>query len=84
VAGVVATRLIRRMAQLNHRQYDALERAVTDGRRIAIYRRGTEYLVVPTRLRLAGGREAVDAVHPTTGERITLWLDEVDSIEVVR
>ena len=72
------------MAELNHKQYDALERAVTDGRRIAVYRRGTEYVVVPKRLRIQGGREALEAVHPTTGDRITLWLDEVDSIEVVR
>ena len=72
------------MTELNHKQYDALERAVTDGRRIAIYRRGTEYIVVPRRLRIQGGREALEAVHPTTGDRITLWLDEVDSIEVVR
>ena len=72
------------MAELNHKQYDALERAVTDGRRISVYRRGTEYVVVPKRLRIVGGREAIDAVHPTTGDRITLWLDEVESIEVVR
>ena len=72
------------MAELNHKQYDALERAVTDGRRIAVYRRGTEYVVVPKRLRIQGGREALEAVHPTTGDRITLWLDEVDAIEVVR
>ena len=84
VATAEATGLIACMAELNHKQYDALERAVADGRRISIYRRGTEYLVVPKRLRIAGGREALDAVHPTTGERMTLWLDEVDSIEVVR
>ena len=72
------------MAELNHKQYDALERAVADGRRISVYRRGTEYVVVPKRLRLVGGREAVDAAHPTTGDKITLWLDEIDSIEVVR
>ena len=72
------------MAQLTHAEYDALERAVTDGRRIAIYRRGTEYVVVPRRLRLEGGREAIDAVHPTTGEEITFYIDEVDEIEVVK
>ena len=72
------------MAELNHKQYDALERAVADGRRISVYRRGTEYVVVPRRLRLVGGREALDASHPTTGDGITLWLDEIDSIEVVR
>ena len=72
------------MAQLTHEQYDALERAITNGSRIAVYRRGTEYVVVPQRLRVAGGREAVEAMHPTTGDAITLYIDEVDSIEVVR
>jgi hypothetical protein len=72
------------MAQFNHEQYDALERAVIEGRRIAVFRRGTEYVVIPERLRVSGGREALEARHPTTGDRITLWLDEVDAIEVVR
>ena len=72
------------MAQLTHAQYDALERAVSSGQRIAVYRRGTEYVVVPTQLRLVAGREAIDATHPTTGDRLRLFLDEVDSIEVVR
>ena len=72
------------MAQLTHQQYDALERAIMEGSRIAVYRRGTEYVVVPQRLRVAGGREAVEATHPTTGDAITLYIDEVDSIEVVR
>jgi hypothetical protein len=72
------------MAQLTHQQYDALERAVREGTRIAVYRRGTEYVVIPQRLRMLEGREAVESVHPTTGDRITLYIDEVDSIEVVR
>ena len=72
------------MAQLTHEQYDALERAIHEGSRIAVFRRGTEYVVVPQRLRIAGGREAVEATHPTTGDSITLYIDEVDSIEVVR
>jgi hypothetical protein len=72
------------MAQLNHEQYDDLERAVRQGTRIAVYRRGTEYVLIPTRLRMLSGREAVEALHPTTGERLTLYIDEVDSIEPVR
>ena len=72
------------MAQLTNQQYDALERAVRDGTRIAVFRRGTEYIVIPQRLRLLRGREAVESVHPTTGDDITFYLDEVDSIEVVR
>jgi hypothetical protein len=72
------------MAQWTHRDYDALERAITNGKRIAAYRRGTEYVVLPTRLRVISGREAVEATHPTTGDQITLYLDEMDSFEVVR
>ena len=71
------------MAQLTHQQYEALERAISDGRRVAIYRRGTEYVVVPAQLRLIEGREAVEATHPTTGEPITIYVDEVDTIEIV-
>ena len=72
------------MAQLTHDQYDALERAITNGVRIAVWRRGTEYIVVPQRLRLDDGREAIEAMHPTTGHALTLYVDEVDAIEVVR
>lgn len=72
------------MAQWTHTQYDILERAITNGRRISAYRRGTEYVVVPVRLRMISGREAVEATHPTTGDQITLYLDEMDSFEVVK
>ncbi|HTD84711.1 MAG TPA: hypothetical protein VK648_13070, partial [Gemmatimonadaceae bacterium] len=68
----------------NHQQYDLLERAIMNGKRITAFRRGTEYVVVPTRLRMISGREAVDATHPTTGDEITLYLDEMDSFEIVR
>ena len=72
------------MTEWTHKQYDALERAIMNGKRIAAYRRGTEFVVVPTRLRVISGREAVDATHPTTGDAITLYLDELESFEVVR
>lgn len=72
------------MAQWTHKQYDILERAITNGKRISAFRRGSEYVVVPMRLRVIGGREAVEATHPTTGDRITLYLDEMDSFEVVK
>ena len=72
------------MAQLTHDQYDALERAIVNGVRIAVRRRGTEFIVVPRRLRLNDGREAIEATHPTTGHELTLYIDEVDAIEVVR
>jgi hypothetical protein len=72
------------LTEWTHKQYDILERAIQGGRRIAAYRRGTEYVVVPTRLRIISGREAVEATHPTTGDQITLYLDEMDSFEVVK
>jgi len=72
------------VTEWSHQQYDLLERAITSGRRIAAYRRGTEFMVVPTRLHVISGREAVEATHPTTGDQITLYLDEMDSFEVVR
>ncbi len=71
------------MKQLTHRQYDALESAITNGRRISVFRRGTEFVVIPRRLRTEGSREAMDSVHPTTGEEITLFLDEMETFEVV-
>ena len=72
------------MAQLTHQQYEQLERAVADGRRSAVHRRGTEYVLVPARLATRDGREVIEANHPTTGDSMTLYLDEVDAIEVVR
>lgn len=72
------------MAQLTTRQYDQLEHAVAKGQRIAVYRRGTEYVVVPLRLVLRGGRELIEARNPTTGDDMRLYVDELDSIEVVR
>jgi hypothetical protein len=64
-----------KVTQLTSAQYDALERAIADGRRLAVWRRGTEFIVVVDRLRLTH--------HPTTGDRLTLFIDELEEIEVV-
>ncbi len=72
------------MSELTHDQYELLERAVLNGQRIMVYRRGTEYLVVPDRIAMHGRRETIEARNPTTGDRLTLFIDEVDAIEVVR
>jgi antitoxin (DNA-binding transcriptional repressor) of toxin-antitoxin stability system len=71
------------MSQLSHQEYDRLERAVTRGERIIIYRRGTEYVLVPLALRMRDGREMIEARNPTTGDDMSVFLDELDSIEVV-
>lgn len=72
------------VGQWTHKQYDLLERAITRGTRVSAYRRGTEFVVVPQRLKMIFDREAIESTHPTTGERIVLYLDELDSIEAVR
>lgn len=71
------------MAQLTHEQYDLLERAILEKRRIAVIRRGTEYVVIPARLSVEHGREAIQARHPS-GNVMTFYIDEVQSIEVVK
>ncbi|HEY8176398.1 MAG TPA: hypothetical protein VIF32_11935 [Gemmatimonadaceae bacterium] len=71
------------MAQLTHEQYDRLERAVTRGQRIVVHRRGTEYVLIPLRLESRNGREIIDARNPTTGDSLSLYLDELDAIELV-
>lgn len=72
------------MAQLTVAGYDALENAIRDGARISVRRRGAEFVVIPTRLWLRGRREAIEARHPNTGQPLTLWVDEVDSVEVLK
>lgn len=73
------------MAQLTHQQYEALERAVVEGTRVAVRRRGRrEYVLVPLALGLRDGREAIEARNPVTGHDLTLFLDEIEAIEVVK
>jgi hypothetical protein len=73
------------MASLTPDQYDRLERAISDRRRISVMRRGSsELVVVPRGLRVQGAREVLDVTHPTTGERLSLFVDELDAVEVVR
>ena len=72
------------MTQLSHTEYEMLERAVVTGQRLAIFRRGTEYVVIPVRLAMLEGKEAIEARHPATGAHLVLRLDDIESIEVVR
>ena len=65
-------------------QYDRLEHAIIKGLRLAFTRRGTEYLVIPERLRIDDGREVIMARHPSTGHRLELFIDELDGVESVR
>ena len=72
------------MAQLTVAQYDAIEAAIRDGRRLIVRRRRQDVIVVPERLSIRNRREAIEARHPTTGDHLVLFIDEAESIEVVR
>ncbi len=71
------------MPSLSPAQYDVLERAIATGGRVAVVRRGIELVVLPLRLRVVAGREAIDARHPSTGDDLTVFLDELDTVEPV-
>jgi hypothetical protein len=64
--------------------YDLLEAAIRDGRRLMVMRGGSEFVVVPRALRLIDRRETIVARHPITGDEVRFALDEVESFEVVR
>jgi len=69
--------------QLTAKQYNLLEHAITERKRIAVFRRGSEFVVLPERLMLRAGRETIETVQPSTGDRMTLYIDEMDAFEVV-
>lgn len=68
---------------LSPRQYDLLERAITDGRRLAVRRPTYELVFIPERIRAVRGGEIVEGRHPVTGAPLSLALDDVDGFEVV-
>lgn len=71
------------MAHLSPRDYDRLERAVMDGKRIALVRQGRDVVVIPLRLFMRDGREVIEARHPTTGDLITRVIEDLDAVEFV-
>ena len=63
---------------------DQLERAVRDGLRVALTtRRGTEYVVVATRLATDGPCDALIARLPMTGDELTFALDDIAAFQVL-
>ena len=70
--------------QLSTRGYDELERAVRDGKRVSVMRRGTEYLIVPLSIGMRSGREAITARNPTTGDSIVIFIEDMESFVVVK
>lgn len=61
---------------------DRLERAIAEGARIQILRRGTEYVVLPQSVRSEGATEILVATTPM-GDDLSFRLDEVDEFDVI-
>jgi uncharacterized protein with PhoU and TrkA domain len=62
---------------------DQLEHAARNGRRVALMRRGTEYIVVALRVTSAGRHDVLVGRLPMTGEELTFILDEIDTMQVL-
>ncbi len=63
---------------------DQLERAVRDGRRVALTtRRGTEYIVIAVRLATGGRQDALIARLPMTGEELSFVLNDITAFQVL-
>ncbi len=62
---------------------DQLERAVRDGRRVSVSRRGTEYIVIAVRMATVRSRDAFVGRLPMTGEEMTFVLEELDSLQIL-
>jgi uncharacterized protein with PhoU and TrkA domain len=62
---------------------DQLERAARDGLRVALRRRGTEYIVVAQRVASIEQHEALVGWLPMTGESLIFRLAEIESFQVI-
>lgn len=59
---------------------DQLENAVRNSRRIAVARRGNEYIVIAARMTSVSNRDAVVGRLPMTGDEMVFILDELDGV----
>ena len=62
---------------------DALELAVRERRRVALRRRGTEYVVVAMRLETGQRDELLEGRLPMTGEILAFPLREIETFAVL-
>lgn len=62
---------------------DQLESAARKGLRVALTRRGTEYVVVALRVTSIDQHEALVGWLPMTGEELIFRLDEIESFQVI-
>ena len=62
---------------------DQLENAARRSLRVALTRRGTEYIVVAQRVTTVERHDVLVGRLPMTGEDLTFRLDEMDSFQVI-
>jgi hypothetical protein len=62
---------------------DQLENAARKGLKVALSRRGTEYVVTAMRVTSVEQHEALIGWLPMTGEELTFRLDEIESFQVI-
>jgi hypothetical protein len=62
---------------------DQLEAAARRGQRVALSRRGTEYIVVALRVTTEDQHDVLVGRLPMTGEDLSFRLDQIDSFQVV-
>jgi transcriptional antiterminator Rof (Rho-off) len=80
---VAQIRKIREYRTLTPDALDALELAVRERKRVALRRRGTEYVVVAERLETSGRDEALAGRLPMTGEVLTFRLRDLETFAVL-
>lgn len=61
---------------------DRLERAIVEGTRVQITRRGTEYVVVPREIRSSGPIDTLVGLT-STGDELSFTLPEIDEFVVL-
>ncbi|HEX2249057.1 MAG TPA: hypothetical protein VHH32_01835 [Gemmatimonadales bacterium] len=62
---------------------EQLETAARKGLRVALSRRGTEYVVQAVRVTSVENHDALVGWLPMTGEELTFRLDEIESFQVI-
>jgi hypothetical protein len=62
---------------------DQLENAARQGHRVALSRRGSEFIVVALRVTSQDRHEVLIGRLPMTGEELVFRLNEIDSFQVV-
>ncbi|HTI05669.1 MAG TPA: hypothetical protein VL549_10150 [Gemmatimonadales bacterium] len=74
---------IREYRTLSPESLDAIEGAVRQQRRVALRRRGTEYVVVAMRLETSGRDDVLVGRLPMTGEMLAFRLRDLETFAVL-